>query len=742
MTRVTGYEYQKLSHAHVPGVVRPVTAGRRERYGRARAPRPPPTAQETHMTTEPPPRSRRTVLRATALAGLGAAGAYTVGQGTAAARTGAAKAPRRSPGSGGYLVGRGLSDATGEVAEVGMMGYGRFDQQAAGLHTRLRARAFVIVDRATDERVMLIVADSPMIFSSVHQAVLGRLAGRYGDLYTERNVLITATHTHAGPGGYAHHFLYNTTTFGFHRTTFEAVAEGLTEAARRAHEDLAPADLVLTHGELKDASVNRSRDAFDRNPEDIKRYFPDAIDPHTTVLRVERGGRVVGAINWFATHGTSMSGDNRLISADNKGYAAYHWEREVERVDYLAGAAPAFVSAFAQTNAGDMSPNLDLRPPSTPGDFARTRECGLKQYRAAAAQLARPGTRLTGGVDARLVHIDLSDVTVGPEFTGDGRSHTTSTPCVGAAMAAGSMEDGPAFPGFQEGENPFWDLISDSLVYTVSPELKEAQAPKDVFVPIGELNRIYPWVQERVPVQLVRIGRLYLIGIPGEVTIAAGLRLRRTVAQITGAGLDDVLVAGYANAYFHYVTTPEEYDAQHYEGGSTLFGRWQLPALQQTVAGLATAMRDGRPLPPGSPPPDLTDRQISLQPGVVVDAPPPLRHFGDVLLQPRETYRAGERAEVVFAGAHPGNDPHRGGTYLEIQRQDGAVWHTVADDGDWSTAFHWRRDGIAASRVTVVWDIPHGVAAGHYRIRYHGDAKRLTGRIDPFTGTSRTFAVR
>ncbi|MBH5333627.1 neutral/alkaline ceramidase [Streptomyces pactum] len=694
------------------------------------------------MTTEPPPRSRRAVLRATALAGLGAAGAQLAGPAPAAAAPAAERAPRSADADGGYLVGRGLADVTGEVAEVGMMGYGRFDQQAAGLHTRLRARAFAVVDRAGGGRVVIVVADAPMIFSSVHQAVLRRLADRYGDLYTERNVLITATHTHAGPGGHAHHFLYNTTTFGFHRATFEALADGITEAVVRAHEDLAPSELVLTRAELTDASVNRSRAAFDRNPEDVKRYFPGAIDPLSTVLRVERGGRVVGAVNWFATHGTSMSGDNRLISADNKGYAAYHWEREVAGVDYLADGAPAFVAAFAQTNAGDMSPNLDLVPPSTPEDFDRTRECGLKQYRAAAEQLRQPGTRLTGGVDARLVHIDLSGVTVGPEFTGDGRVHTTSTPCIGAAMAAGSMEDGPAFPGFQEGENPFWDLISDSLVYTVSPGLKAAQAPKDVFVPIGELNRVYPWVQERFPVQLVRVGRLHLIGIPGEVTIAAGLRLRRTVARIAGVALDDVLVAGYANAYFHYVTTPEEYDAQHYEGGSTLFGRWQLPALQQTVAALATSLRDGTPLPAGAPAPDLSGRQLTLQPGVVLDAPPPLRSFGDVLAQPRETYRAGERAEAVFAGAHPGNDLHRGGSYLEVQCQDGDGWRTVADDGDWSTRFHWRRDGIAASRVTVTWDIPAGVPAGHYRIRYHGDAKGVTGRITPFTGTTRAFAVR
>nr|WP_238419904.1 neutral/alkaline ceramidase [Streptomyces taklimakanensis] len=643
------------------------------------------------------------------------------------------------------MVGRGTADATGEIAEVGMMGYGRADQQAEGLHTRLRARAFVIADRADDgtagQRVALVVVDSPMIFSSVHREVLVRLNERYGDLYTARNVMITATHTHAGPGGYSHHLLYNVTTLGFHARTFEAVVRGIVEAVGRAHADLSPADLSLSHGELRGAGVNRSRAAFDRNPADIRNHFPDAIDPLTTLLRIERQGRLVGAVNWFATHCTSMSGDNRLISADNKGYAAYHWEREVAGVDYLADDAPEVVCAFAQTNAGDMSPNLDLEPPTTPEDFAATRANGLRQYEAAARQLERPGTRLSEGVDSRLVYVDLSDVTVEPEFTGDGRAHRTAKPAIGAAMAAGSLEDGPAFPGFTEGENPFWDAISHSVVYTVSPELRDAHAPKGIAVPIGEMNRVYPWVQEVVPLQLLRIGGLYLIGVPGEVTIGAGLRLRRTVAGIVDARVDDVLVAGYANAYFHYVTTPEEYDAQHYEGGSTLFGRWQLPALQQTAARLARAMRDGRDLPTGTPPPDLTGKALSLQPPIVMDAPQVGRSFGDVLTQPRESYRAGERVTAVFAGAHPGNDPHRGSTYLRVERSEGGAWRTVADDGDWSTTLRWERDGIAASKVTVTWDVPAGAVPGRYRVRYHGDAKALLGGVRSFSGATRPFAV-
>src|SRR5690606_20270888 len=155
-----------------------------------------------------------------------------------------------------YLVGRGVADATGEIAEVGMMGYGRIDQQAAGLHNRLRSRAFVVADPETSQRVLMVVVDAGMIFDSVRQEVLRRLQERYGDTYNESNVMITATHTHSGPGGHSHHLLYNITTLGFHEKTFGAMTDGIVESVDRAHADLAPASLTLTHDELTTASAN------------------------------------------------------------------------------------------------------------------------------------------------------------------------------------------------------------------------------------------------------------------------------------------------------------------------------------------------------------------------------------------------------------------------------------------------------------------------------------------------------
>jgi neutral ceramidase len=643
-----------------------------------------------------------------------------------------------------YVVGRGLSDITGEAAECGMLGYGKADQQTKGIHTRQRSRAFIIAESAEGPRVLIVVNDLPLVFDSVHQAVLRRLQSNYGELYTASNTMITATHTHCAPGGYSHHLLYNSNTKGFRPKTFGALIDGMVEAIDRAHRDLASSQLFLAHGELKDASVNRSRVAFDLNPATDRAIFPDAIDPQTTLLRIVRNGRTVGAVNWFATHNTSMTNANRLISADNKGYAGYHWEREVHGLDYLTDppADPSFVAAFAQTNAGDMSPNLNLHPGSGPTDdeFENARLIGLRQFEAANALNEEVGRAVEGGVDSRVTYLDMASVTVRPEFSGDLQSHTTSGPAGGSASFAGAWADGPAFPGFREGKNPAFDWPS-KVAYAMSAHLRDSQAPKGILMPGGLLNRWLPVVAQRVPVQLLRIGPLYLIGIPGEVTIVAGLRLRRTVAEIVEADIADVLVAGYSNGYIHYVTTPEEYQSQQYEGASTLYGRWELPALQQVAAQLATAMRDRVPVDPGAPTEDLSSRYRKVRQRNGPDATEARTSFGQAVVDARDTYGPRQRVVVVFAAAHPNNGLRRGDTYLRVERLDGDRWRTVQDDGDWSTRFTWQRRRSNCSEVTISWDIAPDTAVGSYRIRYFGDAKDESGSVRPFTGSSRTFTV-
>ncbi|HET8929316.1 MAG TPA: neutral/alkaline non-lysosomal ceramidase N-terminal domain-containing protein, partial [Acidimicrobiales bacterium] len=586
-----------------------------------------------------------------------------------------------------YLVGRGIADITGEPAECGMLGYGQAHQRTTGIHLRLRSRAFVFVDTQTDRRVVLSINEVPLLIDTLHAGVLKRLTSHYVDLYDDANVVLTATHTHCGPGGYSHHRLYNSNTGGFRPATYEAIVGGIVDAIHMAHDDVAPASLALGFAELHDASVNRSPGSFARNPEADRAHFPAAIDPQTTTLAIERDGEAVGAINWFPTHGTSMTNRNTLISSDNKGYAAWAWERLDHDVDYRADRRkpPTFVGAFAQTNTGDMSPNLDRGPGSGPTaeEFTNTRLIGQRQLDAARTGLddAEP---IDGPIGSAVLWVDLSDQTVGAPYTPDGATHRTGPPAAGAAAFAGT-DEGPAFPGFEQGvdNNRVVGAISRRVVYPLSKRLAEAHAPKAIVVPPAIAAQMVDL--SLVPVQLVQLGSLYLVTIPGEVTIVAGLRIRRRVAQILGVELAHVLIAGYSNGYIHYVTTPEEYTAQRYEGGSTMFGRWQQPALEQIAARLAEAMIDGHTLESGMPSGDKRPPRAA-RPHTTPDAAPAGARLGDVVTPPRSTYRPGDRVRAVFAGTYPNNDLRTGDTYLLIERRGNAdgdqatdVWTAIAD---------------------------------------------------------------
>jgi neutral ceramidase len=75
-------------------------------------------------------------------------------------------------------------DITGPAAELGMMGYGMVDQKTAGIHLRLRARAFVIFTPCNDKRVALVSVDVGQSFQAIKQQVMARLQSTYGATYT------------------------------------------------------------------------------------------------------------------------------------------------------------------------------------------------------------------------------------------------------------------------------------------------------------------------------------------------------------------------------------------------------------------------------------------------------------------------------------------------------------------------------------------------------------------------------
>lgn len=621
-----------------------------------------------------------------------------------------------------------------------MMGYAMLHQMTQGLRNRLRSRAFVVESVCSGNRVALVTADLGLLTQAVHTAVLNRLNEMFGDRYRVDNVLLAATHTHSGPGGFSHYPLYNLSILGFSDASFRVAVDGIVESIARADANLTPAQVHLAIGEVADAGINRSPVAYQENPMSERAGYGADTDKAMTLLRFDAaGGRPLGVLNWFGVHATSVGNHNRLINGDNKGYAAQLVEREYD-ADYAK--ADTFVAAFAQGSEGDVSPNIFG---GTDGggddDFDSVAISGQKQAARALALMNDRARRVHGPIDSRQVFVKMDAVQVGAEWTGAGDAPTCPA-AIGFSMLAGA-EDGRGVgrEGLSCAEPRAWWHRAACWATT-----SECQAEKPIALEMGTRHP-HPWTPEVLPLQIVRVGPLAVVALPFEITTMAGRRLRTAVTrELAPLGVSEVVVAGLANAYAGYVATREEYRVQHYEGASTHFGPWTLAALIQEFSRLARAMREEQPDEPGPTPRDLSERQMAAPGGPTHDATPLGVAFGDVHADAEPSYRSGEEVRVIFAGAHPGGDSRVQDTFLVVERREGEGWQRVADDSDWETSLAWEREfclpAMACSRITVTWEIPLAAAPGTHRIRHMGSYRSLwTRRLVPYSGTSSEFEV-
>jgi neutral ceramidase len=493
----------------------------------------------------------------------------------------------------------------------------------------------------------------------------------------------------------------------------------------------------MATGDLLDASFNRSPLAYAENPAGERAAHSHDTDKRMTVLKLsDDAGAELGMISWFAVHATNIGNQNRLISGDNKGLASYLFEK-AQGTNY--SAARTFVAAFANSNEGDVSPNL-WGVPDHLHDYERNQIIAQRQYDTARALYQGATAPLSGGVDVRHAYVNFAGLSVDAAYTGGAGQKTTCAAAVGVSMAAGSGEDGPGVDFIPEGM--VWDGVTWPPV-TLVPEDQACHQEKIILLPTGRMTP-YPWTPEVLPVQIAIIGNLALVALPFEITTMAGRRIRQTVAaELSSLGVDHVVIAGLANAYAGYVATREEYAIQHYEGASTHFGPHTQAALEQESHRLAVALRTGAAVAPGPTPRDLTCCQSTAITGVVFDDKPLFKSFGDVETNAASSYSRGQTARAVFWGGHPKNNLKTQSTFLQVQRYVNGAWTTVARDWDPETRYVWKRDGIANSKITIEWDIPSNAQPGTYRLVHSGHWKSgWTGAISAYTGRSRSFTVQ
>uniref|UniRef100_A0A6I8N2E8 Neutral ceramidase n=1 Tax=Ornithorhynchus anatinus TaxID=9258 RepID=A0A6I8N2E8_ORNAN len=645
----------------------------------------------------------------------------------------------------GYHIGVGRADCTGPLADIPLMGYAKSGQVAGGLLTRLYSRAFLIAEANTTKRVVFVSVDIGMMSQRLRLEVLKRLQSKYPGLYRQDNVILSGTHTHSGPAGYFQYTIFVLSSKGFIKPSFEVIVNGIVKSIEIAHSNMKPGKIFINKGNVEGVQINRSPYSYMQNPESERQRYTSNTDKEMVVLRmVDLKGEDLGVLSWFAVHPVSMNNSNHLVNSDNVGYASYLFEQE-KNAGQLPGQGP-FVAAFASSNLGDVSPNTkgphcintgescdnpnnacpvggpDMCMAAGPGKdmFHSTQIIGQSIYQRAKDLYSSASQEVTGPLSSAHQWVNMSNITIQLNSTHTAR---TCKAALGYSFAAGTM-DGVGGLNFTQGAtegDPFWDTIRDQLLGEPSSETKECHKPKPILLSTGEMTKPHPWHPEIVDVQLVTIGSLAIVAIPGELTTMSGRRLREAVQsefESEGQQNMNVVISGLCNVYTHYITTYEEY--------------------QNTVPDL----------PKGPDPPFFTGL-MNLLPASPADKTPNNMTFGDVLRQVDPQYRRGDVAEVSFVGANPRNSventTHQTFLTVEKYQKAPALWQAVHNDASWETRFYWHKGSRGLSNVTIEWHIPETTQTGTYRIRYFGHNKKKEllkpAVIESFEGSSSNFEV-
>uniref|UniRef100_A0A3Q1FSR3 Neutral ceramidase n=1 Tax=Acanthochromis polyacanthus TaxID=80966 RepID=A0A3Q1FSR3_9TELE len=138
-----------------------------------------------------------------------------------------------------------------------LMGYASTQQTAAGIHTRLYSRAFIIDDGS--RRVVFVTADVGMISQRVR-------------LEVHANYMLTTCKQHTNNKLTKPTTCSTPTTSGF-------------QSIDRAHQNMRPGRIYRNQGELDHNSINRSPHSYLNNPEDERLRYKDNTDNQVLVLK-------------------------------------------------------------------------------------------------------------------------------------------------------------------------------------------------------------------------------------------------------------------------------------------------------------------------------------------------------------------------------------------------------------------------------------------------------------------------
>jgi len=563
-----------------------------------------------------------------------------------------------------FNIGLGKEEITPNVKDAIFLGFARPDQKLSGIKEKLYARTVLFQTKAT--YFIYVNIEVGFVTDSIYQTVFSKLLQNPLFKNFSRDQLhITAQHTHSSPGGYDYYPLYNMPNNGHVPKILTHITSGIVGSIEKAYKDISQATLEYQEGNFpqdSEVSFNRSLKAYFKNPEVTNKNLSpkEAAPKKVEMLVIKKNNAIKGFINWFPVHCTSIGSTNRYVHSDNKGIAAKVSEEGTDRV-----------CIFSQGNAGDITPNF-IRERQKNRDFRgkfkddfKSAEYNGKLQADQALKILSKGIsyKVEPLIDSELIYLDFSEMKT-KDFT-ETNNKRSAHGAMGVSFLSGSPVDGRAFPDLISNIFSFLALslnyshqtknfVINRKKYKDRKIYEKLHGKKRIILDTGQkkflassrsrwlhiFRHVDPlmntfaiqffqgalaensWLPEVLPVQISQLGHVALISIPAETTTMAGKRIKLALEPILEKkGISKVIIAPYSNNYCGYITTPEEYEVQFYEGGHTLYGKWTLPALTYQLEKFATEFlkdKKDRNLDKQSIPPQFSSQELSKRTNTIL----------------------------------------------------------------------------------------------------------------------------
>lgn len=404
-----------------------------------------------------------------------------------------------------WLVGVAAQEVTPPLG-VWMTGYANRPGPAAAIHDPLYVRALAIV--SGNERVVLVSLDLLGLDADLLTAIRDGLAVRCG--LEPRQLLVNASHTHAGPATQTLRGL------GVRDESYcQQVVDSTVDSVCTALHAREPVQLRFGTAPVRIGHNRRERSANGTTTIGVNLTGP--YDSHVYTLRADRPDGTPLAV-WFshATHPVVLGNDNTTLSAEWPGAAC--------RI--VSAALGGCHTQFAQGCCGDINP---VRR----GGFAEVDAVGreLAEAALAAAEAAEPVAAPGLSSVSEQVRLALQVPTV-DQAEAALQEHEAGLAEARRLVAAGEI------PPHRTG-------VSQAMADWAADYLAAAHrgAPAEI----------------ACEVQAVRIGDVCLIGTAGETFIEIGQRLQ------AGSPWARTVALGYANGCIGYLPTEAAFPLGGYE---------------------------------------------------------------------------------------------------------------------------------------------------------------------------------